>query len=260
MRWVLILVLGIGLTACSADQNPSSELVFDQNPDFSSQVEAASGALGLRPSTALDVAHLAMWDGQRPNQTVSSFSDWATIKLADRAPTPAPLRVPEAAPRRRQGDVRGRPIDLDQSQLREMDRLSIRLVQSALDTKPVRRALFRARDLDLKDQTTEWGGILDWDTDGWMMLSGPGDGKNDDGFFQRPASDFRQMFDGAIPFHLHARALNMSAVAGPGSTDLQAAEEHGVPALVFTSLNKDCLQVDWYRRGGIVVDLGEIIR
>ena len=52
----------------------------------------------------------------------------------------------------------------------------------------------------------------------------------------------------------------MSAVAGPGGTDLQAAESHGVPALVITSLSKDRLQVDWYRRGGVVVDLGEIER
>ena len=82
----------------------------------------------------------------------------------------------------------------------------------------------------------------------------------DDTVFQRRPSDFRKMFRGAIPFHFHARNLNMSAVAGPGGTDLQAAESHGVPALVITSLSEDRLQVDWYRRGGVVVDLGEIER
>ena len=55
--------------------------------------------------------------------------------------------------------------------------------------------------------------------------------------------------DGTVPFHFHARLLDMSAVAEPGGTDLQAAEAHGVPALVITSLSKDRLQIDWYRRG-----------
>jgi hypothetical protein len=149
---------------------------------------------------------------------------------------------------------------LDQPQLTEQDRLSLRLVQTALDSADVRSSIFRARDLDLDDRSTEWGGTLDWGDNGWFIEAAPGASHVDDTVFQRRPSDFRKMFRGAIPFHFHARNLNMSAVAGPGGTDLQAAESHGVPALVFTSLSEDRLQVDWYRRGGVVVDLGEVER
>ena len=102
--------------------------------------------------------------------------------------------------------------------------------------------------------------VLDWVHDRWVIWVGPGQSATDDSVFHRNPSDFRKIFHGAIPFHFHARAIDMSAVAGPGGTDLQAAEAHGAPALVLTSLSNDRLQVDWYRRGGLVVDLGEIER
>ena len=58
---------------------------------------------------------------------------------------------------------------------------------------------------------------------------------------------------------LHAH-ISIDANDTSIQSHLQAAESHGVPALVFTSLSQDRLQVDWYRRGGVVVDLGEIER
>lgn len=258
MRWILSLSLGIGPVACVPKvQDPSFP---SHDPTFVAQVDQAAQVLGLHPTTDLDHAHLAMWDGSTPSVTCLTFADWATAKLAMRAPEPRQLRMPLSPPRRRQDATRLRPLGLDQPQLTEQDRLSLRLVQTALDSSDVRSSIFRARDLDLDDPSTEWGGTLDWGDDGWFIEAAPGKSKVDDTVFQRRPSDFRKMFRGAIPFHFHARNLNMSAVAGPGGTDLQAAESHGVPALVFTSLSEDRLQVDWYRRGGVVVDLGEIER
>lgn len=258
MRWILSLSLGIGPVACVPKvQDPSFP---SHDPTFVAQVDQAARVLGLHPTTDLDHAHLAMWDGSTPAVTCLTFADWATAKLAARAPEPSPLRAPQSPPRRRQDATRRRPLGLDQPQLTAQDRLSLRLVQTALDSSNVRSSLFRARDLDLDDRSTEWGGTLDWGDDGWFIEAAPGQSAADDTVFERRPSDFRKMFRGAIPFHFHTRNLNMSAVAGPGGTDLQAAESHGVPALVITSLSEDRLQVDWYRRGGVVVDLGEIER
>lgn len=258
MRWILSLSLGIGPMACVPMAQKLSSQTKD--PDFSAQVMKASQAIGLKPLTNLDHAHLATWDGVAPCAPCSTFSDWATAKLAARAPNPRKLRTPQSPPRRRQDATRRRPLGLDQLQLTEWDQLSLRLVQTALDSKEVRTKLFNTRDFDIEDRSTEWGGTLDWRVDGWIVESAPGQSNADDGVFHRCPSDFRKIFDGAIPFHFHARGLDMSAVAGPGGTDLQAAESHGVPALVITSLSKDRLQIDWYRRGGLVVDLGEIKR
>lgn len=258
MRWILAFSLGIGPQACvPMAQYPSSQT---KDPDFSAKVLDASQAIGLKPLTNLDHAHLATWDGAVPFAPCSTFSDWATSKLAARAPNPRRLRTPQSPPRRRQDATRRRPLGLDQPQLTEWDRLSLRLVQTAFDSNEVRTTLFRTRDLDLQDRSTEWGGTLDWRDDVWLIEAAPGQSHADDSVFHRCPSDFRKIFGGAIPFHFHARLLDMSAVAGPGGTDLQAAEAHGVPALVITSLSKDRLQIDWYRRGGLVVDLGEIAR
>ena len=258
MRWILFVSLGAGPAACGPKVHhpslPSHDLLF------MAQVDHATQVLGIHPTTDLDHAHLAAWDGSTPSLTCLTFADWATAKLAARAPQPGRMRMPQSPPRRRQDATRRRPLGLDQPQLTAQDRLSLRLVQTALDSSNVRSSLFRARDLDLDDPSTEWGGTLDWGDHGWFIEAGPGQSNVDDTVFQRRPSDFRKMFRGAIPFHFHARDLNMSAVAGPGGTDLQAAESHGVPALVFTSLSEDRLQVDWYRRGGVVVDLGEIER
>ena len=256
MRWILSLCLGIGPISCV--RTVSDPSLPTRDPVFAARVVQASQALGLQPITDLDQAHLATWDGTVPGFYCSSFADWVTAKLAARAPEPQALRVPNAPPQRRQDDALRRPLGLDQPQLTDPDRLSIRFVQTALASIDTRRALFQARDLDLEDRTSEWGGVLDWVDDRWVIWVGPGQSATDDSVFHRNPSDFRKIFNGAIPFHFHARAIDMSAVAGPGGTDLQAAEAHGAPALVLTSLSDDRLQVDWYRRGGLVVDLGEI--
>ncbi|MEC7129102.1 MAG: hypothetical protein VXW42_02845 [Planctomycetota bacterium] len=258
MRWILSLTLGIGPVACvSKVQDPS---FLSDESHFVAQVDQASQVLGLHPTTDLDHAHLATWDGLKPTFTCLTFADWATAKLAERAPEPLRLQTPQSPPRRRQDATLRRPLGLDQPHLTAQDRISLRLVQTALSSSDIRKSLFRARDLDFEDRSTEWGGTLDWGDDGWFIEAAPGQSGVDDTVFERRPSDFRKMFRGAIPFHFHARNLNMSAVAGPGGTDLQAAESHGVPALVITSLSEDRLQVDWYRRGGVVVDLGEIER
>ena len=258
MRWILSLSLGIGPVACVPEvQDPSFP---SHDPTFVAQVDQAAQVLGLHPTSDLDHAHLAMWDGSTPSVTCLTFADWATAKLAMRAPEPRQLRMPQSPPRRRQDATRRRPLGLDQPQLTEQDRLSLRLVQTALDSSDVRSSIFRSRDLDLDDPSTEWGGTLDWGDDGWFIEAALGKANWTTRCSREDLLDFRKMFRGAIPFHFHARNLNMSAVAGPGGTDLQAAESHGVPALVITSLSEDRLQVDWYRRGGVVVDLGEIER
>ena len=139
MRWILSLSLGIGPVACVPKvQDPSFP---SHDPTFVAQVDQAAQVLGLHPTTDLDHAHLAMWDGSTPSVTCLTFADWATAKLATRAPEPRQLRTPQSPPRRRQDATRRRPLGLDQPQLTAQDRLSLRLVQTALDSSDVRSSI-----------------------------------------------------------------------------------------------------------------------
>ena len=64
MRWILSLSLGMGPVACVPEVQDLSFPSHD--PTFVAQVDQASQVLSLRPTTDLDHAHLAMWDGSTP--------------------------------------------------------------------------------------------------------------------------------------------------------------------------------------------------
>lgn len=142
------------------------------------------------------------------------------------------------------------------------DALLILIADRAIAESDVLSALHEQADLDREDISTEHGGVLDWGPSGFVALSYP----------PRPAQRIADNRFVASPelleagaaalfhYHFHARKADESEYAGPGPGDMDYAERFGRSCLVFTSLNKDTLNVDYYQPNGGLVDLGEALR
>ena len=70
------------------------------------------------------------------------------------------------------------------------------------------------------------------------------------------------MFDAAYTalfhFHFHAQKLRNGDHAGPGIGDKNYANNTRANCLVFTYINEETMNVDYYRHGGVVIDVGTI--
>jgi len=141
------------------------------------------------------------------------------------------------------------------------DLLTVLVVDDALGNAGVVDQIFRQRALDTKDESTEYGGVIEADAeDGFRaVLYRPRmrDRMNDERFV---ASDdmFRFSDRALVHYHMHANKRNNGRYAGPSLEDLANAKESGRANLVFTSLGDDELNVDVYFPNGAVIDLGRI--
>ncbi len=143
------------------------------------------------------------------------------------------------------------------------DLLSALIVDDVLANSVVNEQIFTQRELDKKDESTEYGGVIETDPDtGWRaVLYRPRqrDRVSDQRFV---ASDdmFRFSDRSLSHYHFHADTRNNNRYAGPSIADLVNARSSGRTNLVFTSLNDDELNVDVYFANGAVIDLGELRR
>lgn len=142
------------------------------------------------------------------------------------------------------------------------------LITTALDLvtnapSPARRALFDIAERDMKDTSTEHGGILDADDEGNLAVFH---------YPPRPrdrASDRRMIASDDLinassttlfHFHLHAQRYNNTDYAGPSTGDLAYARLHQRSCIVLTFLDADTLNADYYQPNGAIIDLGSITR
>jgi len=160
-----------------------------------------------------------------------------------------------------------------QEELTWGDALSILVIDEALREPAVVAELFAEALKDRADESTEYGGIL-WaaetmaarvepsrTTHGAFRASlfepRPTQRKNDRTFV---ASE--EMFGAdtrAIAhYHFHVQVAANSEYASPGLGDLEYAATHGRSCVVLTSVREGVMNADWYVRGDVVIDLGEI--
>lgn len=157
------------------------------------------------------------------------------------------------------------------------DLLSLLILDDALRDPAIVAEMFKQAQADQADESTEHGGVL-WAKDQapTLVLStkdagGIGEGFVMRGYPPRPAQRindrtfvaseemFLQSGRGLAHYHFHAQTPNNASYAGPGRGDGDYADLHGRTCLVITTVRKGVLDVDWYRRGGVVVDLGEMV-
>ncbi len=81
-----------------------------------------------------------------------------------------------------------------------------------------------------------------------------------DARFLPPPAMIVELYTGLAHYHFHAQRIKNAGFAGPGRGDLDTAEHLNFNFLVFTFIDENRLNVDYYSRGGVVVDLGTLRR
>jgi len=143
------------------------------------------------------------------------------------------------------------------------DLLSILVVDRSLGDPDVIDQLFTQRVLDTKDDSTEYGGVIERGTDhGFraVLFRPRSRDRTDDQRFVASDDMFRFSDRSLAHYHFHADKRNNGRFSGPSIGDMINAAGSGRTSLVFTSLGTDHMNVDLYQPNGVVVDLGEIIR
>jgi len=145
--------------------------------------------------------------------------------------------------------------------LRWGDLAAMTLAMDLLDDPVVRKAMFDMGDRDIQDHTTEYGGVLTVDREGKPQLieCKPRITGNDTRF-EAPQAMFDQGYTALFHFHMHAQGYDNERYAGPHIGDFTYADSTRANCLVFTFLRKREMNVDFYRHGPTVVDLGSILR
>ena len=137
------------------------------------------------------------------------------------------------------------------------DLLAITVAMEALRLDPVMSHLFDHAERDLLDTGTEFGGIISIDDRGrFVVLEFPPRVRHGDLRFEAPQEMFDAGYRGLFHFHHHAQKYENKDHAGPHMGDFQYALGTRANCLVFTFINSRTLNADWYRHGGVVVDLG----
>lgn len=121
--------------------------------------------------------------------------------------------------------------------------------------------LFDYADRDRDDTTTEYGGIISLDEQGrFEILEFLPTIRRHDHEFIAPQAMLDAGYTALFHFHYHAQRYRNADHAGPGLGDLNYADNTRANCLVFTFINRDTMNIDFYRHGQVVVDLGEIKR
>jgi hypothetical protein len=144
------------------------------------------------------------------------------------------------------------------------DLLQLTCLLNALRDEALVGQWFSQADADLADTTTEHGGVL--------MLSRPPQAKAfppllrlHDRRFNPSPEMIDALYTGLAHYHFHAQSHDNAAFAGPGGGDIELARRLPAAFLVFTFIDRDTLNVDYYQRLGdstdvAVIDLGVIHR
>ena len=143
------------------------------------------------------------------------------------------------------------------------DSLMLVIATKAFDSTSMLREVFEAADRDKLDVSTEYGGIIGWDTEGDFTFAlfppRPTQRFGDNRFV---ASDdmIDQSTTALFHFHMQVQSHDNRRYAGPSGTDIIYAREYGRACLVFTFVNKSTLNVDYYQPNRAAIDCGVLIR
>lgn len=146
------------------------------------------------------------------------------------------------------------------------DALAILVVDESLRAHGFADRLFEQVELDRRDTTTEYGGVIESVGPAGaesfrILLFRPRerDRVGDDQFVA--SDDMLRYSDRALAhYHQQVQRTRNSKYAGPSDADVRYAERSGRTCVVFTSINSRTLNVDYYQPGAIVIDLGVLRR
>lgn len=141
------------------------------------------------------------------------------------------------------------------------DLAAMHLVLQAMEVPQVRDHLFDFADRDREDRGTEYGGVLSLDRQGrFELLEFEPRVRTNDRRFVATQAMLDRAYTSLFHFHLHAQDHDNRAWAGPGAGDLDYADALRANCLVFSFINRDEMNLDYYRHGRVSVDLGSVRR
>lgn len=143
------------------------------------------------------------------------------------------------------------------------DALLLLAAIDVVDDASLPGALFVSAERDRRDNTTEYGGLIDHTSSrGFIATTYPPrpiERMGDDRFVASremlEAGDASLLF-----FHFHATDYANRRYAGPSEGDIEYARRQGRCGLVFTFVSPTMMNADYYTPTGAVVDLGAITR
>ncbi len=135
------------------------------------------------------------------------------------------------------------------------------LALDLVSERAVLEHLFEQADRDREDRTTEYGGVLAVDAQGrGEVLEFPARTKASDLRYESPQALFDALSRAPFHYHNHTQKYDNATYAGPHLGDFAFADSARCNGLVFTFLSTDVIDVDFYRHGRLVVDLGGVER
>ncbi len=141
------------------------------------------------------------------------------------------------------------------------DAIAIEIALKAMDVPQVKKHLFDFAIRDHEDETTEYGGVIALDKQGrFEVKEFEPKIRHHDRRFNASQDMFDAAYTALFHFHFHAQEYRNGDHAGPGMGDKNYATNTRANCLVFTFVNKNTMNVDYYRHSGIVVDLGTITK
>lgn len=147
------------------------------------------------------------------------------------------------------------------NQLTWGDLVAIRIALLAMQVPQVVDHLFDYAERDKSDQGTEYGGVIALDAGGRFEIQEfPPRVRHHDRKYNAPQAMFDSAYTSLFHFHFHVQRYRNQRFAGPGFGDSNYADNTRANCLVLTFINDKTLNVDFYRHGSVVVDLGVITR
>jgi hypothetical protein len=232
------------------------------------QASAAVGGLEQDKATRLSLRHAepVRWASAHRSEWVQAPRQRLLEELRARLATRQVYKR-DADPRERWKPAPERLADWE-SRLCWADLLTILVIDDGLHDGAVVRTLFAQASMDRDDKSAEYGGLFRAAADTapagstpWAAVLYPPRPANRQGDKQFVAStDMVAQGDHALShYHFHVQDPHNSAYAGPSSGDMAYAARMGRTCLVFTSLDRDTMDVDLYQPDGVVIDLGAIV-
>ena len=141
------------------------------------------------------------------------------------------------------------------------DLASMAIAMEIFDSSILRQQMFDLADRDMADRDTEFGGVIRIKSDGKPVIEEMKPRvQGNDLRYEASQKMFDSAYTGLFHFHLHCQSYDNMQYAGPHLGDFAYAESTRANCLVFSFVSRKELNVDFYRHGPMVVDLGCIAR
>lgn len=141
------------------------------------------------------------------------------------------------------------------------DYAAMLLATDMFEQEPVVRHLFEIADRDILDRATEYGGVIEVDDRGrFSVREFRPRSTGSDLRYEAPQELFDLAYTSLFHFHNHAQEYENVQYSGPHMGDFSYADSTRANCLVFTFIDRRTLNVDFYRYGRMVIDLGTITR